>query len=147
MSEKHQLPEILIVDDDDIDIMAVRRALAKVAEVSRVHVAHDGVQALDMLKDPDRESKGPGSPCVVLLDINMPRMNGFDFLERIRADEQLRDLIVFVLSTSDSPRDRRRAYRYNVAGYIHKSRPDARFTASMSMLAQYCSVVELPGAP
>lgn len=143
----HQLPEVLIVDDDDVDIMAVRRALGKLDDVPRTHVAHDGAEALEMLRQNNKNPDGVTWPCLVLLDINMPRMNGFDFLEAVRADENLHNLVVFMLSTSDSPRDKARAYGYNVAGYINKARPDGKFSASMSMLGQYCSVVDLPDRP
>ncbi|MEM6638826.1 MAG: response regulator [Pseudomonadota bacterium] len=138
------MPDVLIVDDDDIDVMAVRRALAKANVSPRTHVAHNGEEALALL-DPDATSVK--SPCIVLLDINMPRMNGFDFLDRIRNDERLHDLVVFMVSTSDAPEDRARAYRYNVAGYINKSLPDAKFHASVNMLVDYCRVVQLPDTP
>lgn len=140
-------PDVLIVDDDDIDVMAVRRALAKTDVAPRTHVAHNGDEALQMLRrawTPDSDIQGA---CIVLLDINMPRMDGFEFLQHVRADERLSNLVVFMISTSDAPEDLARAYSYNVAGYINKARPDAKFIASMNMLADYCRVVDLPGAP
>ncbi|MEO1574721.1 MAG: response regulator [Pseudomonadota bacterium] len=140
------MPDVLIVDDDDIDVMAVQRALAKLERAPRTHVAHDGEEALAILRSVNRGPHALRTPFVVLLDINMPRMNGFEFLDCVRRDDKLRDIVVFMLSTSDAPGDLARAYGYHVAGYINKARASGDFASSMNMLAHYCSVVDLPEA-
>lgn len=110
---------VVIVDDDDIAVRAVSRALRKKGIVNRIEVAHDGIDALELLRgEQDRKIEWP---YVVLLDLNMPRMNGIEFLETIREDPDLTDTVVFVLSTSDNDRDMTAAYRQHIAGYLVKA--------------------------
>ena len=116
-SAMHNAVEILLVEDNDFDVEAVKRAFRKAEIVNRLHSAVDGVEALDKL----RTSGGPhDKPLLILLDINMPRMDGFEFLNALRGDEQLRKSVVFMLTTSSYGADRERAYASNVAGYFLK---------------------------
>lgn len=132
---------ILLVEDDDVDVQAVHRAFRKLKIANPVHVARDGLEALEVL----RGTKGAmPSPHLVLLDLNMPRMNGIEFLEEIRNDEALRETIVFVLTTSQADEDRVEAYRLNVAGYIIKSDPATSLLSAVDMLDHYWKVVEFP---
>jgi len=111
--------EIFLVDDDDVDVMAIRRALQRVHNPPRLIVANDGEQALNVLSA-GRLSKS----AVVVLDINMPRISGFELLKRLRCDAGLamyRDLPVWIMTTSDADRDLERADEYGVAGYIRKT--------------------------
>src|ERR1700724_1143878 len=96
------LLNVLLVDDDDVAAEAVTRNLRKHDVACRIVVAEDGQGALNILRgtDPDRQIR---KPFVTLLDLNMPRMNGFEFLEEIRRDKALHDAVIFVLTTSDSP--------------------------------------------
>ena len=115
-----QVLNILLVDDDEIDVAAVQRALARQRIEYRLFHAHDGVEALEMLRETG--AAAPLSrPAVVLLDLNMPRMNGFEFLAAIDDDARLGGLPVFVLTTSRDERDLLRAYEHRIAGYIVKS--------------------------
>jgi len=141
----NRVPDVVLVDDDDIDIMALQRALSKVVPAPKTWVVHDGREALDLLESATNGS-GPSLPCVVLLDLNMPRMGGFEFLEEVRSNDDLHDLLVFVLSTSNSDKDVRKAYSYNVAGYIHKSSPDRSLQDTARLLGDYCNTLELPAA-
>jgi len=133
----------LIVDDDLVSVMAIKRALKKLKIVNPIVVAKDGVEALDVL----RGFCGPNNtlpPFLVTLDINMPRMDGFEFLEAVRNDTALHRAVIFVLSTSDAPKDIAKAYDKNIAGYIIKDDLGDSFTKALNMIDAYSRVVELP---
>ncbi len=133
----------LLVDDDVVSIMAIKRALKKLKILNPVTVAHDGEEALEILRGAcGRE--GLEAPYLVTLDINMPRMDGLEFLEQIRKDDHLRRAVVFVLSTSDAPKDIDAAYAQNIAGYIVKDDLGDSFSKALDMLDTYSKVVELP---
>jgi len=131
---------ILLVEDDDVDVMNVRRAFEKNRILNPLHVASDGLQALEML----RNGEVPASRRMVLLDLNMPRMNGIEFLRELRADPELRPIPVVVLTTSNDDRDRIEAYNLNVAGYLLKPVTFVSFVELMAALNKYWSLVELP---
>ncbi|HLL12450.1 MAG TPA: response regulator [Rubrivivax sp.] len=131
---------LLLVDDDDIDVMTVRRAFAKARLTNPLYVASDGVEALRMLRD----GSVPAARRLVLLDINMPRMNGIEFLREIRADEALRNTAVVVLTTSSADEDKMNAYEFNVAGYLIKPVTFSTFVEAMSTLDRYWTLVEMP---
>lgn len=130
---------LLIVDDDDIDATALRRALHKLKLLNPLYRVKDGLEALEILRNGDIPS-----PYVILLDINMPRMNGIEFLEVLRADPELTHAVVFVLTTSKSDEDIIAAYREHVAGYLLKQRMDSDFLQVISLLDHYWKVIELP---
>ena len=129
---------ILIVDDDEVSVMAIRRALSRLEIGNPVAVAHDGLEALEILRG------GLRKPFVVLLDINMPRMTGLEFLPVLRKDPWLKDTVVFVLTTSDAPRDISSAYAHQVAGYILKDDAYRSIGTAVAMLSAYLEVVKLP---
>ncbi len=130
---------ILLVDDDDIDVMNVQRAFQKSHFSNPVHVANNGLEALERLRG---GSVGPRR--LVLLDLNMPRMNGIEFLRELRSDEQLRSTSVVVLTTSNEERDKVEAYKLNVAGYLLKPVTFASFVDVMAALNKYWTLVEMP---
>ncbi len=113
-------PGIILVEDDDIDRMVVTRAFAKNNIKNPLHIARDGEEALEMLKGLNGKEKLDPLPKIMLLDINMPRMNGLELLREIRHDEELQTISVFMLTTSKDDQDRLEAYKNNVAGYIIK---------------------------
>jgi CheY-like chemotaxis protein len=135
---------ILLVDDDKVDVMAVKRSFRELKIANPVVVAHNGIEALDRLRGQNGHPKVP-SPCLVLLDLNMPRMGGVEFLDRLRRDEALRSTLVFVMTTSGAEEDRTRAYNMNIAGYVLKHRPGQSFLEAISMLEHYWRVIEFPG--
>ncbi|WP_182870021.1 response regulator [Rhodopirellula sp. JC639] len=114
------LPTLVVVEDDFVDLEIVKRGVAKRQMEVDILNAADGNAALDLLRS-DRLTDQQRSQLIVLLDINMPGMNGHQFLDAIRADEAFRRTTVFILTTSDHPRDITRAYDRNVAGYFLKS--------------------------
>lgn len=131
---------ILLVDDDDLDVMNVQRAFRRANLTNPLHLARDGEQALAMLRD----GTVPISRLLVLLDLNMPRMNGIEFLRELRADPALRATSVVVLTTSNEDRDKVEAYNLNVAGYLLKPVTFATFVDVMAALDKYWTLVEMP---
>ena len=131
---------ILLVEDDQVDVMNVKRAFDRNRISNPLFVAGDGVEALAML----RAGKVPGERRLVLLDLNMPRMNGIEFLRELRADKDLHLTPVVVLTTSDDERDKIDAYNLNVAGYLLKPVTFVNFVETMAALNKYWALVELP---
>jgi CheY-like chemotaxis protein len=136
----HRMLNILLVEDDEVDVMNVQRAFRSSKIANPLFVAENGEQALTML----RGGEVPRDRRLVLLDLNMPRMNGIEFLRELRADPQLGSTTVVVLTTSNDERDRVDAYNLNVAGYILKPVTFQNFCDAMATLNKYWSLVELP---
>lgn len=130
---------IFLIDDDDVDFMAVKRSMTQLGLNNPLVRARDGIEALDMLNH-----KHVRAPYLILLDLNMPRMNGLELLEQIRDDDELSIAVIFVLTTSAADEDKYAAYSHHVAGYIVKSSLRNGFVNLFDMLQQYCSVVDLP---
>ena len=130
---------ILVIDDDRVDQIALARAFKSAGLANPVYRASDGREALAMLRAEDIPE-----PRVILLDLNMPRMNGHEFLADIRKDANLSAETVFVLTTSADPEDVARAYERNIAGYITKDSIGPAGSELMKMLQAYLQVVELP---
>ncbi len=145
MNEPMALPRfsVLLVDDDDVAIEGVLRSFRKHGIHCTTVVAMDGVEALDILRG-RHDSKRIDGPLIVLLDLNMPRMDGFQFLEELRADARLRGTVVFVLTTSSRDADRNRAYNENVAGYMVKAAVGPQFSLLAGFLEKYATSVRLP---
>ena len=133
---------LLLVEDDAIDAEAIQRAFRQHRIANPFVVVRDGVEALAALRG-ESEVEVP-HPYVVLLDVNMPRMNGIEFLDAVRADPALSRTIVFVLTTSDREEDKVAAYEHNVAGYILKSRAGEDFLEVVKLLRVYWRLVEFP---
>lgn len=133
----------LLVEDDAIDVKVIKKGFKTLKLANPVRTARDGIEALDILRGTNGQ-ECIVSPYLILLDINMPRMNGIEFLQEIRADEKLRASIVFMLTTSASDEDVIKAYNHNVAGYILKSKVMDSFTRALEMLDHYWKVVEFP---
>ena len=138
MTEK--MLNILLVEDDEVDVMNVQRAFRKNNIANPLFVAGNGLDALALL----REGKIPKTNRLVLLDLNMPKMNGIEFLRELRSDPALSMTSVVVLTTSNEDRDKIEAYRLNVAGYLLKPVTFINFVEVMSALNKYWTLVELP---
>lgn len=132
------LVSVLLVEDDDLDVEAFRRALRRHEVDVDLVIARDGAEGLSTLRERARQASE--SDRIVFLDLNMPGMNGHEFLAELRADPELSKTIVFVLTSSDHDRDIRLAYEKNVAGYFLKSEMD-EFIATFS---RYVATVVLP---
>ena len=134
-----KLINILLVEDDVVDVKNVERALRKNNVANPLFVAANGLEALDML----RKGTVPGPRRLVLLDLNMPKMNGIEFLQEVRKDPELTSLTVIVLTTSNDDRDKVAAYSLHVAGYLLKPVTFSSFVELMATLNKYWSLVEL----
>lgn len=130
---------ILLVEDDEVDVLNVRRAFAKNHIMNPLIVAGDGIEALEML----RGGKVPKGRRLILLDLNMPRMNGIEFLREVRKDPELCASPVVVLTTSKDERDKIDAYNLNVAGYLVKPVTFESFCEVMVALNKFWTLVEL----
>lgn len=134
---------IFLVEDDDGDAKAVNRAFSKAKVANPIIRAVDGIEALDILRGENGHIKIE-SPFIMLVDLNMPRMNGFEFVEEIRRDPILNKSIIFILTTSKNEEDKAKAYNLNVAGYIVKETAGRDFLNLVSMIDSYWRLVELP---
>ena len=142
---EERIINILLVEDDEVDVMNVRRAFKKYKITNPLYVACNGIEALKMLRSQDTEQPiVPKDRRLVLLDLNMPKMNGIEFLTEIRKDEQLKRTPVIVLTTSNEDRDRIEAYNLNVAGYILKPVTFMNFADAMVALNNYWALCEMP---
>ena len=133
---------IVLVDDDEVDVMNVQRAFRKNNIPNPLFIANNGIEALEMLRgDP---SVVPLHRRLILLDLNMPRMGGIEFLREMRADETLKSIPVIVLTTSNEDNDKVEAYQLNVAGYLLKPVIFSKFSESMVALNKYWMLCEMP---
>ncbi|WP_431210070.1 response regulator [Puia sp. P3] len=111
---------ILLVEDDELDVMSVRRSLGKLGMPYELYTAFNGVEALDILRGNGEKAAMKQLPDVVLLDLNMPRMNGLEFLSAMRGEDRLKDIRVVVMTTSGEKWDRDATDRLGVSGYLIK---------------------------
>jgi CheY-like chemotaxis protein len=134
---------ILLVEDDDGDAKAVERTFLKARIANPLLRAKDGVEAMEILKG--TESQAPlASPYLLLVDLNMPRMNGIQLVTAIREDPDLHETIIFMLTTSNRAEDKQAAYSLNVTGYILKERAGEDFLKLFSLVDSYWRIVEMP---
>ena len=131
---------ILLVEDDQVDVMNVKRAFDRNRITNPLYVAGNGLDGLRML----RSGEVPAERRLVLLDLNMPKMNGIEFLRELRSDPALQLTPVVVLTTSNDERDKIEAYNLNVAGYLLKPVTFINFVEVMAALNKYWTLVELP---
>ncbi|MDJ0694613.1 response regulator [Mastigocoleus sp. MO_188.B34] len=136
---------ILLVEDDEVDIMNVQRAFKKGNILNPLFIAKNGLEALNMLRDTkDNPAVVPHERRLILLDLNMPKMGGIEFLQNLRSDDDLKSIPVVVLTTSNQDRDLVEAYNLNVAGYLIKPVQFAHFVDLMTTLNKYWSFSEIP---
>ncbi len=137
---------ILMADDDADDRLMTQEALEESRLINGLHFVEDGEDLMDYLHRRGRYADLGNTPLpgLILLDLNMPRMNGIEFLRELRSDEKLRHTPVVVLTTSDDERDKINAYNLNVAGYLLKPVTFVNFVEVMATLNKYWTLVELP---
>jgi len=135
---------ILLVDDDQVDVMNVQRAFKKNNITHQLYVANNGIEALELLRGDEGVKKISPPPKVILLDINMPKMNGIEFLRELREDPVLHSISVFIMTTSNDDKDKFDAYNLNVAGYIVKPVSFEKFVNTVAVLNNYWKLCELP---
>jgi CheY-like chemotaxis protein len=135
---------LLLIDDDEVDVMTVKRAFKKNNITSPLYVATNGVEALAMLRGNEMPKLLMGQRRLILLDLNMPKMGGIEFLRELRADSELRGLPVIVLTTSNEDKDKVEAYNLNVAGYIIKPVTFTKCVEAIGPLNKYWTLSEMP---
>jgi CheY-like chemotaxis protein len=130
---------ILLVEDDKVDAMTVKRSLREINVTNRLEIVGNGEEALEYLRDDNNET-----PCIILLDLNMPKMNGIEFLKAAKEDERLRMIPVVVLTTSKNDQDRVESFKMCVAGYMIKPVNYVQFVETMKMIDLYWTLSQLP---
>lgn len=130
---------ILLVEDDEIDVMSVKRALLDLKVTNRVYHVSDGEEALEYLRDSANEL-----PAIILLDINMPRMNGIEFLKQMKQDRAIRHIPVVMLTTSHAEMERHESFSTGAAGYMVKPVEYKQFVEVMRAINIYWTLSELP---
>jgi CheY-like chemotaxis protein len=134
---------ILLVEDDDGDAKAVERTFLKARIANPILRVRDGVEAMEMLKGTEQQPLLE-PPYLLLVDLNMPRMNGIQLVSAIREDPGLHETIIFMLTTSNRAEDKRAAYSLNVTGYILKERAGEDFLKLFNLVDTYWRIVEMP---
>ncbi|PWY55744.1 two-component system response regulator [Legionella qingyii] len=134
----------MLVDDDEIDIKDMQRTFKKNNIDNPLHVATNGIDALNKLLGVNGEKKLKPTPKIIILDINMPKMNGIEFMKNLRTHKKLKSLLVFILTTSNSEQDKIDAYNLNAAGYIVKPFQISDFMEVISSLHRYWNLLEFP---
>ncbi len=130
---------ILLVEDDRIDVISVRRAFKDLKITNPLEIVSDGEEGLEFLTNPNNQA-----PCLILLDINMPRMNGIEFLKVVKNNENLRRIPVIVLTTSKGDRELVDSFDYGVAGYMVKPANYLQFMEVMKAINLYWTISEIP---
>jgi CheY-like chemotaxis protein len=133
------LKPILLVEDDDVDVMTIKRAFKDLSVENQLVNTNNGEQALEYLK-----TNGNKEPCVILLDLNMPKMNGIEFLIIVKADMTLKKVPVVVLTTSNQQQDITECFKLGVAGYMVKSVDYDKFVETIRAVNLYWTISELP---
>jgi len=129
----------LLVEDDRIDAMTVRRALKDLKVTNQLICTTNGEEALEYLRDESKKK-----PCVILLDLNMPKMNGIEFLKIAKADDELKKIPVVALTTSKEGRDIAESFSLGISGYIVKPVDYKRFVDAIRVIDLYWTLSELP---
>jgi CheY-like chemotaxis protein len=130
---------ILLVEDDHVDAMTVKRSLKDLNVTNLLVCTLDGKEALEHLT-----GEGNKRPCIILLDLNMPKMSGIEFLKIVKADDELKRIPVVVLTTSQNIEDKLETFGLSVAGYIVKPSDYKKFVEAMRTVNVYWTLSELP---
>ena len=130
---------ILLVEDDQVDAMTVRRAFKELHVTNLLVHVENGEEALDHLRDSASER-----PCIILLDLNMPKMGGIEFLQAVKHDESFKAIPAVVLTTSDEQQDKVESFNLGVAGYMAKPVDYQHFVEVMRSINTYWTLSEMP---
>ena len=142
---ENRIMNILLVEDDEVEVMKVKRAFKKNKINNPLYLASNGLEALEMLRTQNQQPPiVPPQRRLILLDLNMPKMNGLEFLQELRKDPELKVTPVIVLTTSDEDKDKVEAYNLNVAGYILKPVDFSIFAEAIATLNKYWTLSEMP---
>jgi CheY-like chemotaxis protein len=128
---------VLLIEDDNVDAMAVKRAFTDLKITNQLVCADNGKAALDHLKNGCDKK-----PCIIILDLNMPKMNGFEFLEAIKSDNMLKQIPVIILTTSNDKKDKVKTFKSSVAGYVVKPANYTNFLEAVKTINLYWTLSE-----
>ena len=141
----NNLKRILLVEDDPKDVELTLTGLAEYNLANEVVVARDGEEALDYLHRRGRyQTRTNGNPAVILLDLKLPKVNGFEVLEQVRADDNLKMIPVVVLTSSNEERDLVRSYKLGVNAYVTKPVDFHEFVNAVKELGVFWAVINEP---
>lgn len=126
------LQPILLIEDDLVDIMTVRRGFRELGVLNTLIATHNGEEALDYLNTPVE-----GLPCVILLDINMPKMNGHEFLALLNKNTVFKNIPVIMLTSSKEQQDVDNSFESGISGYVLKPVDYQQFISSIQVLSPY----------
>lgn len=143
MDNKGATIRLLLVEDDDGDAKAVRRAFKKAEITNPIDRVENGIEALEILRG-ENGHPVPTVPYILMVDLNMPRMDGIELVQVLRKDPKLRKTVVFILTTSKREEDKAQAYDLNVAGYIVKENAGRDFMRLVQLVDNYWKIVEMP---
>ena len=138
-----QVP-ILLVEDDEFDVNSIRGAFSENQLTNPIAVAKDGIDALEKLRGTNGQTRLNPFPRVIMLDINMPRMNGIEFLRELRADPLFHNLLVFMFASTDYEKDIISSYNLNISGYIKKPLNFDNLTKTIFELNSFWSQLQFP---
>jgi CheY-like chemotaxis protein len=138
MDNPVHLRQILLVEDDDVDRLTVRRAVKKLKIPNKLIMAENGEEALEMLRSMEE------LPWFILLDINMPRMNGLELLKIMKSDDRLKVVPIIMLTTSAQDQDRYESFKHSVAGYVIKPVEFDNFVDTIDQIHKYWLMVQTP---
>lgn len=130
---------ILLVEDDQVDAMTVKRALSEIRVTNKLNVVENGAEALSFLHKSENKD-----PCIILLDLNMPKMNGIEFLKIVKQDKTLKRIPVVVLTTSEEEQDRINSFDLGVVGYMQKPVDYQKFVEVVKTIDLYWTLSRLP---
>ena len=130
---------ILLVEDDQVDAMTVKRALKELNITNKLDIVNNGEEALTFLRNPENEKPG-----IILLDLNMPKMNGIEFLQIAKKDDTLKRIPVVVLTTSKEDQDKVDSFNFGVVGYMIKPVDYRKFVEVVKTIDLYWTLSELP---
>ena len=130
---------LLVIEDDQVDVMTIKRALKEIHVANPIIHMENGEDAITYLRGADNET-----PCIILLDLNMPVMSGIEFLQVVKHDEELRRFPVIVLTTSQEQQDKLNSFNLGVAGYMAKPVNYRQFVEVMRSIDLYWTISELP---
>jgi len=130
---------ILLIEDDDVDVMTVKRAIRDLKVTNQLVSIGDGEEAIEYLR-----TESTTKPCIILLDLNMPKMDGAEFLKIVKADKALKKIPIVILTTSNSDRDVIESFERGAAGYMVKSVDYNKFVETIRAIDQYWTLSKLP---
>jgi CheY-like chemotaxis protein len=130
---------LLLIEDDEIDVLTFGRSIKELRIMNELYVASDGEEALDILQTSEQ-----GIPCLIFLDLNMPRMTGLEFLRIVKTDEDFRRIPVVILTTSKDERDKIECFKLGAAGYMVKPVDYHHFIEIIRTIDKYWTLSELP---